>query len=325
MGFDQMLKVQTLLDSKNPTPEPWKREAAYLAELGELLQALKRGAADQGVERLPGWCWWKTTGPQSPSPVRGPHGALEELVDLWHFALGQHLALAPDPTELTTYTRRYYFDDWHQTTLLSLDNVLDFLAVRHPACRFTGIILLARHLGIAREEFEDAYLAKARKNLERWGYDPQGVLDEATGEPTLAPISIKMLMWAMRLRHPQARKSKREFLEKRLRQLEQTYPEFPGLLEALKKHVPDLTQRDELHHLDYPDAFWLEVGGEYHDNGRWGCWTLAGNLPTWSFHTYVHNYLSLHALERAKLISRPKGGTPPPEPLPAHEPKRKPW
>lgn len=128
-------------------------QLALLDEIGELTHELKAE-----------WCWWKETQPEVDQ-----ERVLEELVDIWHFAMAWLYRVVGNGS-------------MEAVVEAALDNSLDYssyletykmtliLAVELRYSGFTFIkflILCGRRLGFQIEDVYNAYIKKNKVNYER--------------------------------------------------------------------------------------------------------------------------------------------------------------
>ena len=149
----QMAKMQKTLDKeimekskecKKPMNE-YDVERVMLAlidEIGELVHELKGD-----------WCWWKKT----QAPVNEER-TLEELVDVWHFALSLNnyfdyiCELDDFPNNATDNTRTI------------VDEIIDVIA---STASYENMITFTFKLNFTIEEVYYAYIEKNKENYER--------------------------------------------------------------------------------------------------------------------------------------------------------------
>lgn len=115
---------------------------ALLDEVGELTHELKGE-----------WCWWKKT-----QPAPDPDKVLEELVDVWHFAMSLYIF------KRKRLTLSYEEDDIADCEEKSLIELLNKTAKN---IRLEPVIALTFKLGYSIDEIYDGYIAKNKVNYER--------------------------------------------------------------------------------------------------------------------------------------------------------------
>ena len=115
---------------------------ALLDEVGELTHELKGE-----------WCWWKKT-----LPAPDPDKVLEELVDVWHFAMSLYIA------KRKRLTLSYEEDDIAYCEEKSLIELLNKAAKN---IRLEPVIALTFKLGYSIDEIYDGYIAKNKVNYAR--------------------------------------------------------------------------------------------------------------------------------------------------------------
>lgn len=159
--LEELLAEQRALNDH--FPEQASHDAlrdAFLAEVGEVVNALKFGVAGE----RPGWCWWKRSGASASSR----EVVLDELVDVLHFILTG--LLRSDPNHWAEWFPYERF--WHEPPLYSRTEACFRMVAAFDKGDYHLALLqlvnVARHLGFHRHEFEDAYFAKAKVNRERW-------------------------------------------------------------------------------------------------------------------------------------------------------------
>ena len=145
----EMLEMQRVLDENIYTTHnvEYDEEKSYLAlidEIGELNHELKAE-----------WCWWK----KNQAPVN-KEKVLEELVDVWHFALSifyqNHCGVGISKQTIQ------YFEDLELCEL--------YLCLVHKVkkiCLLEMILALTYKLGFDFEEIYEAYKKKNAINYER--------------------------------------------------------------------------------------------------------------------------------------------------------------
>lgn len=173
MKLHELTQLQKALMEHVPRyPQPNELLWAVLAEAGEVAQAAKGGVeGGEAGEALPAWAWWKRQDKAfNPSPRESLR---EEAVDLLHFVLIACL-IYESPEEVTEFD--YWSLAWEQQARTSFERAPEYLAQAVAAVTQQGgvgavfaLVLAMRSLGFAREEVEQAYVEKARTNLERWG------------------------------------------------------------------------------------------------------------------------------------------------------------
>lgn len=146
----EMLKMQDALNKaimrehKLMALPFWKLRMALLDELGELTHELKGN-----------WCWWKKT-QKGVDPTK----VLEELVDVWHFAMTIHIYF--NGIEINKLKMECYLD----LEIIDLPKVIE------------GVILcdcdilyklnnLTKYLNFTMDDIYNAYIAKNKVNYER--------------------------------------------------------------------------------------------------------------------------------------------------------------
>lgn len=141
----EMLEMQKALDESiisqhNATVNPEMIRIAMLDEIGELTHELKGD-----------WCWWKKT----QAPVN-EEKVLEELVDVWHFALSLH-----------NHATELFFDDDcciprinNYIRDVDYTNIVSDLMRSHLSTLWL-MMSLTYKLGF---EFDDIYSAYKKKN-----------------------------------------------------------------------------------------------------------------------------------------------------------------
>lgn len=186
MTAENLISIQRKFEAYVPRqPTNSELSMAILTELGELAQEIK-GGMEGG---LPGWAWWKrvdkTWTPKPKSVV------LEELADVIHFALMKEIKTIDRVKEMghaewpKTLSRRYT-DCWNdaeypreQVYSTYVYNSSDLIS---PYGGLIDVVHIARALGVTKEEFEDAYINKAKINFTRYGLteeQAQEVIDAA--------------------------------------------------------------------------------------------------------------------------------------------------
>lgn len=146
----EMLKMQDALNKAimrehNLMAIPfWKLKMALLDELGELTHELKGN-----------WCWWKKTQKEVDRAK-----VLEELVDVWHFAMTIHIHF--NGVKINKLRMEYYLD----LDIPSLPGV--FREVVKCDCDILYILtILNKHLNFTMDDIYNAYIAKNKVNYER--------------------------------------------------------------------------------------------------------------------------------------------------------------
>ena len=140
----ELLEMQRMLDENivkkhNAEITIEKLRIAMLDEIGELTHELKGD-----------WCWWKTT----QAPVNREK-VLEELVDVWHFALS--IANHTDH-KLNENISKYDYKDYVKNDKYT--EIVSHLITREDLIVFT-VMCLTYKLGF---EFDDVYEAYKKKN-----------------------------------------------------------------------------------------------------------------------------------------------------------------
>jgi len=128
-------------------------QLALLDEIGELTHELKSE-----------WCWWKATQPKVDR-----ERVLEELVDIWHFAMAWlYRDVGNGSVEIVAETilddsldYSSYLDTFKMTLVLAVE-------LRYEAFSFMKfLILFSRSLGFQIEDVYNAYIKKNKVNYER--------------------------------------------------------------------------------------------------------------------------------------------------------------
>lgn len=149
----EMLKMQEALDKsvieeKNVNPTLIQRRVALMDEVGELIHELKSD-----------WCWWK----DSQKPIDRQR-VLEELVDVWHFALGieivkQTISRAFMNVYIQAVERQYTLGEVNVYKLLT--------SIKFSYVCIGDIFHITWALGFTIEQVFEEYKRKNQINYER--------------------------------------------------------------------------------------------------------------------------------------------------------------
>lgn len=149
----EMLKMQEALDKsvieeKNVNPTLIQRRVALMDEVGELIHELKSD-----------WCWWK----DSQEPINWQR-VLEELVDVWHFALGieivkQTISRAFMNVYIQAVERQYTLGEVNVYKLLT--------GIKFSYVCIGDIFIITWALGFTIEQVFEEYKHKNQINYER--------------------------------------------------------------------------------------------------------------------------------------------------------------
>jgi dimeric dUTPase (all-alpha-NTP-PPase superfamily) len=124
-----------------------------LDEIGELTHELKAE-----------WCWWKDTQPQVDRDR-----VLEELVDIWHFAMAWLYRSVGkgswDTVIAALIDDRYDYSSYLETNKLTLILAAELSYEAFSFMKF--LILCGKNLGFQIEDVYKAYLKKNQINYER--------------------------------------------------------------------------------------------------------------------------------------------------------------
>ena len=150
--INEMLEMQKALDdyiTKNngiTKIEKSRLQMALIDEIGELTHELKGD-----------WCWWKKT----QKPV-DRNKVLEELVDVWHFALSYHNHFGG----ILSY--RWLEKDYIDQSIYNMDvhDIISHIITENHRKLFR-CAELTHKLGFEIEDVYQAYIDKNKENYER--------------------------------------------------------------------------------------------------------------------------------------------------------------
>ena len=147
----EMLEMQKALDdyiTKNngiTKIEKSRLQMALIDEIGELTHELKGD-----------WCWWKKT----QKPV-DRNKVLEELVDVWHFALSYH-------NHFDGVLFRWLEKDYIEQRIYNMDvhDIISYLIIDN-CYKLYRCVELTYKLGFEIDDVYKAYIEKNKENYER--------------------------------------------------------------------------------------------------------------------------------------------------------------
>ena len=151
--INEMIQMQKALDeeflkSAKFKPTEVDRTVAWIDELGEFTHEVKKS-----------WCWWKHT----QEPVNRQR-ALEELVDMFHFAFGMWAVYCPFGIQeysleiIEKYVGKYIFKP-----AKAIEDVLNI--PESTLLKKTLIIMYA--FGFTVDEVYEEYMKKNKENYDR--------------------------------------------------------------------------------------------------------------------------------------------------------------
>lgn len=152
--IDEMIKLQRAYDNAvykefDCEYDEEKCTLALLDEIGEFNHELKAN-----------WCWWKKT----QKPV-DREKAIEELADVWHFALSLTYHLFDELVKKNKTEHYEFFDvQGEQSVELSL---LYFGLQNNKYYRLENLHAIGLKIGFSLEEVYEAYKKKNKTNWER--------------------------------------------------------------------------------------------------------------------------------------------------------------
>lgn len=149
--INEMLKMQKALNDSVKkkfnleSVEVDKIRLALIDEIGELTHELKGD-----------WCWWK----ENKNPV-DKEKVLEELVDVWHFALSLYIEYCG----VDNYIKK---DDLVVASLnIHLPSLLSLLSINMDNDILEHMLALTYKLGFTFEDVYNGYIKKNKVNYER--------------------------------------------------------------------------------------------------------------------------------------------------------------
>lgn len=149
--INEMLEMQKALDdyiTKNngiTKIEKSRLQMALIDEIGELTHELKGD-----------WCWWKKT----QKPV-DRNKVLEELVDVWHFALSYH-------NHFGGVLTRWLEKDYIEQIIYNMDvHDIIYHMITENSIKLFICVELTYKLGFEIDDVYKAYIEKNKENYER--------------------------------------------------------------------------------------------------------------------------------------------------------------
>lgn len=152
--LDKDILVEYGLNYKDLSIEKYER--ALLDEIGELNHELKAS-----------WCWWKKT----QKPIDNAK-VLEELVDVWHFALSYHLVhpkMLNSNQTFSEYFKHCYKEEYLHESPKELwsRNLLCCVNISNSIYKLACLLITSEKLGFTIDDVYEMYIRKNQINHER--------------------------------------------------------------------------------------------------------------------------------------------------------------